>query len=453
MAGKFSDASKNHVQDAAAIGPLDAMHKRRVLRVLMISSAALILFSLFWGYYFALRGNLMMVLLDAAVLGMSIMVVVLARRGRTRLASRLLIGLMFLALCFTALVLDAPTPESKRSIHHLLLALGVMACLLMRDERPWLRYGVPVVCLASYSVFAGSDIGWVTSMTLPDAVRTNANVWINHAFALGLVVLTLHTFQADVAERDGMEVELRDALVRGEMILHYQPQLGPDQRVIGAEALVRWNHPKRGMVPPAEFISLAERTGLMVPLGDWVLRTACTQLVVWNYRPATASLRLAINVSAMQFAQPDFVERVLSAVKTAGADASRLKLELTESILALNLDEVSAKMVALKAHGIGLSLDDFGTGFSSLSYLSRLPLDELKIDRSFVRDMLNSPKDAAIVQAIVALSRSLGIEVVAEGVESDEQRLFLADVGCLSYQGYLFSRPVPGAMFDTLIAG
>jgi EAL domain-containing protein (putative c-di-GMP-specific phosphodiesterase class I) len=445
----LSDAAISEAEVGAAPAPLDAMHQRRVLRVLLLGSTTIGIAALCWSAYFGLRGDLFMVAVYAAAFALTVATVVLARRGRTRIASRLLIAGMFVLLCFGALVLDAPTPESKRSIHQLLLTVGIMACLLMREERPWLRYGVPVVCLATYAVFAGSDIGWVTPLILPDVVRTNA--WINHAISLGLTVVTLHAIQSDVAERNGAEMELRDALVRGQMMLHYQPQVGAGQRVTGAEALARWNHPRRGMVAPMEFIALAEQTGLMLPLGDWVLRTACAQLVVWSYRPETASLRLAVNVSASQFAQPDFVARVLTCVEATGADPSRLKLELTESILAHNLDEISAKMAALKAHGIGFSLDDFGTGFSSLSYLSRLPLDQLKIDQAFVRDMLGSPKDAAIVQAVVALGRTLGIEVIAEGVESDEQRRFLAEIGCLSYQGYLFSRPLPSALFGALI--
>ncbi len=450
MPRNVRDAAINEAEVAAATAPLAAMHQRRVLRVLLLGSSMIGFAALFWGAYFGLRGDLFLVLVHAVAFGLTVATVVLARRGRTRIASRLLIAGMFVLLCFGALVLDAPTPGSKRSIHQLLLAVGVMACLLMRDERPWLRYGVPGVCLAAYAVFAGSDIGWVTPLILPDVVRNNA--WINHAISLGLIIVTLHAIQSDVAERNGAEIELRDALVRGELMLHYQPQVGAGQCVTGAEALVRWNHPRRGMVAPSEFIALAEQSGLMLPLGDWVLRTACAQLVVWSYRPETASLRLAVNVSASQFAQPDFVARVLAGVEATGADPSRLKLELTESILARNLEEISAKMSALKARGIGFSLDDFGTGFSSLSYLSRLPLDQLKIDKAFVRDMLGSPKDAAIVQAVVALGSTLGIEVIAEGVESNAQRQFLADIGCLSYQGYLFSHPLPGAMFDALVA-
>ena len=205
------------------------------------------------------------------------------------------------------------------------------------------------------------------------------------------------------------------------------------------------------MVAPGEFIPLAERCGLMEPLGDWVLRTACNQLATWQQRRETAALMLAVNVSAVQFAQPDFVARVLARVEQAGIDPSRLKLELTESMLAEDVEDLIAKMTALKARGIGFSLDDFGTGFSSLNYLRRLPLDQLKIDQSFVRNMLQSTSDAAIAQTVITLGRSLGLTVIAEGVETPEQRQALADIGCNTYQGYLFSRPLTLEALDAYV--
>ena len=216
----------------------------------------------------------------------------------------------------------------------------------------------------------------------------------------------------------------------------------------GAEALVRWQHPRRGLVPPAEFIPLAEETGLILPLGDWVLETACAQLVAWATRPEMAHLTLAVNVSARQFRHPDFVEQVLAVLDHSGANPQKLKLELTESLLLDDVEDIIAKMTALKAHGVGFSLDDFGTGYSSLSYLKRLPLDQLKIDQSFVRDVLTDPDDAAIARTIVALAQSLGLDVIAEGVETEEQRDFLERNGCHAYQGYLFSRPLPLEEFE-----
>jgi diguanylate cyclase (GGDEF)-like protein len=256
--------------------------------------------------------------------------------------------------------------------------------------------------------------------------------------------------QAVVTERAALESDLRQAIKENQFELHYQAQVVGDGGVTGAEVLLRWHHPQRGMVPPAEFIPTAEETGLILPMGHWVLHAACTQLALWARRPEMAHLTVAVNVSARQFRQSDFVDQVLAVLKNTGADSRRLKLELTESLLITNVDNVIEKMFALKAKGVGFSLDDFGTGFSSLSYLKRLPLDQLKIDQSFVRDVLTDPNDAAIARTIIALGQSLGLDVIAEGVEIAAQRDFLRDAGCHAYQGYFFSRPLPIAGFEAL---
>lgn len=254
--------------------------------------------------------------------------------------------------------------------------------------------------------------------------------------------------ETSMMTRATLETDLHTALEKKQFLLYYQPQVGNGNRVTGAEALVRWQHPLRGLVSPAEFIPLAEETGMILPLGNWVLATACAQLAVWASRPETAHLTVAVNVSAEQFRKPDFVEQVLTAIRTAGADPTRLKLELTESVLVDNVEDITGKMQALKARGVGFSLDDFGTGYSSLFYLKRMPLDQLKIDASFVRDVLTDSNDAAIATTIVALAANLGIGVIAEGVETALQRDFLANVGCHAYQGYFFSHPLPIESFE-----
>jgi EAL domain-containing protein (putative c-di-GMP-specific phosphodiesterase class I) len=257
--------------------------------------------------------------------------------------------------------------------------------------------------------------------------------------------------QASVKARSELEADLRVAIQQGQLLLHYQPQVDSSERVTGAEALVRWQHPLRGLVSPAEFIGLAEETGLIVPLGDWVLKTACTQLGVWASDPALADLVLAVNVSANQFKQQDFVKNLLDLIAQTGGRANRLKLELTESLLLENAESVISIMHVLKAQGICFSLDDFGTGYSSLAYLKRLPLDQLKIDQSFVRDVLTDPNDAAIARTVVALGQSMRLAVIAEGVETQGQRDFLESSGCHAYQGYFFSRPLPLAGFEKFV--
>ena len=258
--------------------------------------------------------------------------------------------------------------------------------------------------------------------------------------------------QAAVAARSALELSLRQAVAQQDFVLYYQPQVEATGQVTGAEVLVRWLHPERGLVSPAEFIPLAEDTGLILPLGQWVLTTACQQLARWASHPQRGQLTLAVNVSERQFHQTDFVEQVLSTLRQTGARASQLKLELTEGLLVTQFDDVIAKMSALKAHGVGFSLDDFGTGYSSLAYLKRLPLDQLKIDQSFVRDILVDPNDAAIANMVVVLAQSLGLQVIAEGVETEAQRAKLASQGCHHYQGYLFSRPLPSRDFEDWLA-
>lgn len=254
--------------------------------------------------------------------------------------------------------------------------------------------------------------------------------------------------QTSVSARVALEDDLRAAIDEGQILLHYQPQMVGEGRLTGAEALARWRHPRRGMVPPLEFIPLAEQSGLILALGQRVLEAACAQLARWADGPETARLTLAVNVSAHEFLQADFVDRVLDVVGRSGANPQRLTLELTESLLAANVEEVIGKMGALKAKGVGFALDDFGKGYSSLSYLKRLPLDQLKIDRGFVADILIEANDAAVAKMTIALGESLGLTVIAEGVESEAQRIFLARQGCHAYQGYLFSRPLPPAEFE-----
>ena len=257
--------------------------------------------------------------------------------------------------------------------------------------------------------------------------------------------------QASVNARLHLEADMRQGLARGEFSVYYQPVMDERARLVGAEALLRWHHPVRGMVSPAEFIPLAEQSGLILPLGGFVLQQACEQLARWAQDPATAGLSLSVNVSARQFRHSDFAGEVLGCLRACGANPRRLMLELTESMLLGNIEEAIARMQQLKQEGIGFALDDFGTGYSSLSFLKRLPLDQIKIDQSFVRDVLEDPNDAAIVRTILALAQSLDLQVVAEGVETVGQLGFLRLHGCGGFQGHLFGRPAPLEAWDELL--
>lgn len=248
--------------------------------------------------------------------------------------------------------------------------------------------------------------------------------------------------QATLSLRSDMESRLRAAIVRQDLVVHFQPQ-SRGLEVFGAEALLRWNDPQQGWIPPSEFIPLAEESGLIVEIGQWVLQTVCERLRLWQQDPALQHMTLSVNISAQQFMREDFVPMVLRVLTETGAPGHRLKLEITESLLIQDIEGISRKMLELKAMGIGFSLDDFGTGYSSLAYLKRLPLNELKIDQGFVRDIMTDNNDAAIAQMVIALGNTLGLKVVAEGVETEAQRLALERMGCQCFQGYLFGRAMP----------
>ena len=249
--------------------------------------------------------------------------------------------------------------------------------------------------------------------------------------------------QAAATERAQLVVEMRRGLECGEFMLYYQPQVDRTGRVIGAEALVRWNHPANGTMLPEEFISLAEETSMILPLGQWVLETACAQLVVLARHPETADWSIAINVSALHFAQANFVAQVDKALKSTGANPTRLKLELTESMLAVNMDDIIAKMKAINSWGGVFSLDDFGTGYSSLTYLRRLPVSTLKVDKSFIDGIIDDVTQAEYVRFIINLAHALKLLVVAEGVEFPAQVDKLRQYDCDCIQGFVFSRPLP----------
>jgi diguanylate cyclase (GGDEF)-like protein/PAS domain S-box-containing protein len=257
--------------------------------------------------------------------------------------------------------------------------------------------------------------------------------------------------QETINTRVSLESELKVALAENQFQLHYQIQVDHLGHPLGAEALIRWIHPERGMISPLNFIPMAEETDLILPIGEWVLETACAQLKAWQQDKVTCDLTISINVSAKQFGQANFVAQVQTNLKRYNIKPKHLKLELTESLLLDNIDGIIISMIALETIGVEFSLDDFGTGYSSLQYLKMLPMNQLKIDQSFVRDIVNDSSDRSIVRTIIAMAKSLGFEVIAEGVETEEQQNILLNKGCKRFQGYLFGRPVPIDEFEALL--
>ncbi len=286
-----------------------------------------------------------------------------------------------------------------------------------------------------------------------DELLKQADIAMYQAKATGRNTLRFFDvqMQANITARASMETDLRLALERNQFRLYFQLQANHNRQIVGAEVLIRWQHPERGLVLPLDFIPLAEETGMILPIGLWVLETACAQLKSWEGNSFTQHLQLAVNVSAIQFHQADFVEQVCQVIRQTAIKPDRLKLELTESLVLDDINDTISKINALSEVGVHFSMDDFGTGYSSLSNLKKLPIHQLKIDQSFVRDIATDSDDAAIVQTIIAMAINLGLEVIAEGVETEEQVTFLQQHGCLAYQGYLFSKPVPLEEFEALL--
>ena len=300
---------------------------------------------------------------------------------------------------------------------------------------------IHVGCSVGATILAGQR------QTTKDLIR-QTNIALHQAKKAGRNALRFFDphMQESVNARAALESELRNAVAASQFLLYYQVQVDENGRELGAEALLRWNHPERGLVSPGQFIALAEETHLILPIGQWVIDAACARLAAWSRQARTRELSLAVNVSSLQFQQPEFAVQVLGAIRRHGIDARRLKLELTETMLQGDLERTVSTVNLLKAQGVQFSLDDFGTGYSSLQYLKKLPLDQLKIDQSFVRDIAVDPNDRAIVTTIIGIAGHLGLDVIAEGVETQEQLEVLRECGCTRYQGYLFGRPVPPEM-------
>jgi diguanylate cyclase (GGDEF)-like protein len=319
-------------------------------------------------------------------------------------------------------------------------------------ERVKLHLGaIPVEAFGTHLriTFSSGVAAMELNETIIDTIR-RADKAMFRAKSLGRNRVCLYdpAMEAGAVAREQMKADLACAIAGGQLVLHYQPQVKADSRLTGAEALVRWRHPEKGLVFPGDFISLAEESELIIALGQWVLDAACAQLAAWAGHEATADLSLSVNVSARQLRHPDFVPHMLALLTLSGIDPGKLKLELTESVLVDDIDAAIATMNRLRQVGVRFSLDDFGTGYSSLSYLKQLPLYQIKIDRAFVSDIVAGDKDGIIARAIISLSHSLGCNVLAEGVETALQRDFLARYGCHDFQGYWFGKPVAIEVFE-----
>ena len=424
------------------------VHQRRVVSLLWVCVALLAGLGSAWSLVFSLMGRWDLVGLEVVLLVTAGAVAWLTHHRRTRLAWGLVLVIGYVTLCLFAMFFDGHDGVSPRTSHLYFLVLTLASMLVFRNESPLLRWSTVAVLMATFVVFASSNWPHSSELFIPPPIRL-VGAWINTATAMMGLIALVHIMLSEGMPANSLERDIDQGLSRGEFFLLYQPQVQADGSVIGAEALLRWRHPKFGLVSPADFIPVAEQSGQILPVGTWVLSTAGQTLAHWLQVPALARLTLSVNVSARQFLQADFVDQVAAVVHEFGLNPSRLKLELTESTLIHDMNDIVQKMQQLRALGVGCALDDFGTGFSSLGYLKKLPLDQLKIDQTFVRDVLTDPSDAAIARTVLQLGESLGLSVIAEGVETPGQRDFLLENHCRFFQGYLFSRPLSLVDFET----
>ncbi|MFN3771373.1 putative bifunctional diguanylate cyclase/phosphodiesterase [Ectopseudomonas guguanensis] len=434
-----------HGADLALVG------QRRERRMRMLASLVMVAMGLLWGLFFSSRGYWAIVVMDVTIICSGLAVFGLTLRNRARAANLILFGALILIVVASTLLLDPSTPAAPRATHLYLLPVAVGALMAFRDEHLWLRYGMSLFCLLLFVALAASNWRPTDLYALPDEVRITGS-WLQGLVAMALFFVLLHILQSDTAERSELDRDLRAAVREGQFVLYYQPQLDDSGRVTGAELLIRWQHPQRGLLSPGEFIDHAENTGLIIPIGQWVLEQTAARLRQWRDDPLYRDLVLAVNISQKQFGQASFVAEILGLIERHGIDAQRLELELTETLIVHDLEDLTRKMTALVEQGVRFSLDDFGTGFSSLSHLKRLPLSKLKIDRSFICDVLTDANSETIVRTVIALGQSMGMTVIAEGVETEAQRRFLVDNGCRRFQGYLLGRPMPLADFCTFVA-
>jgi len=428
------------------------IHEQRVHKALSIVSKTLIVVALIWSALLAYHGAWKYILIEVFLMVVALITLFLNSKGYTRSAIYLLLFSLFICTLGLSLFIDLPNETAPRTAHNYFLSIAFLSYWILMGENKLIRMSSFLICILAFVILSSTLVGIpVEGLGTADAGRIIGS-WVNSILSIVLACVVIYVFFSDYSIRTQVEKDLSLALPRDQLELYYQGQVNAAGKVQGAEVLVRWNHPQRGVVSPLEFIPLAEKTGLIVLLGRQVLLKACEQLSVWATDASTASLTLSVNVSVQEFGEKDFVEKVITIIEQTGIDATKLKLEITENVLILDTADIVNKMTALKKYGVSFSLDDFGTGFSSLSYLKSLPLSQLKIDRSFVSHMAKNLKDAKIVKSTILLGQDLGFDVIAEGVETKQQLAFLQKNKCQLFQGYLFSQPLPKGEFEAYIA-
>ena len=417
----------------------------RVKRLLHLGGVVCTLHGVAWATYYGTHGMAVLAWVLCALTVVGVGCFVIANR-RARLSIVLIAHVLLLMTIFVSLA-ETPTAAAARSTHLFLLPIGAATFFLFRSEGVYLRWILPTLCVAALVWLAIDPISLGARLErLPDSVRRIRH-GLNTLTALGLTGGVLAIFREDLSEQMNQYAALVRGITQRELRAFLQPQVTLNGQVVGAELLLRWDRPGHGLQSPANFIPLAEQTGLIHEIGLMALRRACVQLADWSALPGVNTWILSVNVSPLQLASETFVQDVREIVRSTGAPATRLRLEITESALAHDHAQIASTMNALREDGVSWSLDDFGTGFSSLSLLQVLPLDELKIDQTFVSGMGGDASHRELVRKIIEIAAILGVSTVAEGVETEQQRAWLASMGCRVFQGYLFGRPVPADAF------
>ena len=433
----------------AAEGAFSPAFNRRRANTLRMGSYLMIMAAVPWAAYFAHIGHLIPALFESTFVLAGLSVLSLTRARLLRVGSLLFSLAGLVMIVGLSVAVDVPTPAVPRATHLYLIPLTVAAYFLLQNEVATIRVGVPVLSLAAFVLLATSGDSYGFLPVMDDPSRRNAVGFVALFTSVGLYA-TLHVMLREAKESTALEQAFTIAIAAREIEVYLQPQCTADGRITGAEALMRWHHPQRGYISPAEFIPMAERSGLIIPAGALLLSMVCKLLQRWESDPALSPLCVSVNISPAQLFSGDAADRLLAKVPDSVVQRGALKFELTESMFVHDFEMVRARMDRIRARGIGIALDDFGTGFSSLNYLRQLPLDQLKVDQSFVRDLASDVNADKIARTIVQLGQDLGLQVVAEGTETAEQVNALQDMGCRIFQGFLFSRPLPAEAFETL---
>lgn len=430
----------------------EGSHIRRVAVAYQTASLVLVTLGVFWTVWLWFEGRFLLMTVNLAYIGAGLYLWLRIRTGRFYLAAMAVQLFLCAVIVQICLIYDIPNDAAPRVTHIYFLSLAFLSYVTFRRVNLPMTYIAVAAYLAGFVIFSSGNLALSFAEPLPDHVRV-PGAWIHSIVATGIMCACVYIMQSDFSTRSDLSRQLATALADHQFELYFQPQVDHHGTVLGAEALLRWRHPRRGYVSPGEFIAAAEQIGMMRPIGKWVLEDACRQLALWQGNPTTDGLKLAVNVSPQQFRDGSFVDQVIDVVGRHRVDPKLLELELTEGIVVGDVDDIIDKMNRLAKFGVSLSLDDFGTGYSSLRYLKRMPFRQVKVDQSFIRDMLNDERDATIVKGIVQLGRELHLSIIAEGVETQEQRDFLLSLGCTEFQGYLFGQPMPADRFLEALTG